>query len=313
MIFSIAVFIAIMIVSMLTGNEMKEKLIIVKSELDITKELDTQFASFDVIEITKNESQRLGDSVVRNLEELVGKRIAMELPVGSPIPQSLLLSEGDKAGEFASKMPENRTYYRFVGGVSQLPPGVGEGDKIDVGVLYEENKERIINLFMKDVVIGSVSEADILVNVTQVEHYQLTLAALEGQFILQLPGRKNVDIQCTDLTVEEVGKVDCYYEDSEPRKITVEEVREIIKNGAKERVYSIPVEEVQQEETPSEEFTRNGGSNNSNVEEEEVEPTPTPTSTTVEVKEVQQQEEPQQEESESGRTDSGSLIDSFNN
>lgn len=231
LILGIAFLIAVMVVSMMSGNEVKEKMIIVKGELDVTKKLDEQFAMFDIIEITKNESDRLGDSVVRKLEDLVNKKIALPLEEGSPIPVSLLINEEDEKGEFASKVPEKRTYYRFKGGIGQLPPGIAEGDRIDIGILYKEEQQNLINLFMSNVRVAMIENNDILVDVAQSEHYKLVLASLEGEFVLQLPGRKEVTKKCEELEIEEIGSVDCYFETDGPRKVTTEEVIFQIKNG----------------------------------------------------------------------------------
>lgn len=235
MIFAIAVLIAFMIASMLSGDEVKQPMVIVNGEIDVTKTLGEQLDKFSVIPISQNESTKLGDSVVRSLEELKDARIAIQLSKGSPIPKALLAVK-KTGGDFALETPEHRTWYRFAGGIAMLPPGVAEGDLIDISILYkleDGSNNSILKLMLSSVEIALKNEVDIYVKVPQDEFEMLTVSAGIGQFVLQLPGQKKVE-RCEDLLDEEIENSDCYYESNKPGMITTEDVKKMILEGEKE-------------------------------------------------------------------------------
>lgn len=254
MIFAIAVLIAFMIASMLSGDEVKQPMVIVSGEIDVTKTLGEQLDKFSVIPVSQNESTKLGDSVVRSLEELKDARIAIQLTKGSPIPKALLATK-KTGGDFALETPEYRTWYRFTGGITMLPPGVSEGDLIDISILYnlqDGSNNSILKLMLSNVEVALTNEVDIYVKVPQDEFEMLTVAAGVGQFVLQLPGQKKVE-RCEDLLEEDIENSDCYYESNKPGAITAEEVKKMILEGDKEVVPSpVKIEEpiVEVEEEP---------------------------------------------------------------
>ena len=227
-IWSVSVIVALMVASMLTGNEKKETIIVVGGELDVSQPLDAQKNSFRPIEITKSESDKLGDSVVRNFNELKGKKIPFALGKGSPIPTALL-SADRVSGQFATSTEEYHTYYLFQGGTALLPPGVTEGDLIDVSLMYQDGEMTALNTLMESVEVALIQENNLYVKVSQSGFNLLTVASQTGQFILQLPGQKAIE-HCANLNEEEFANSDCYDDFDKPVKITQDDVLRILKD-----------------------------------------------------------------------------------
>lgn len=246
-IFVLGIFIAFLVVSLISGDKELEEIVIVKEKIDLTTTLDQQIERLEVIKISKNESQRLGDSVLRNLGmDISGKRLIYDLEIGSPIPKTLL-SEGDTFGEFASSTPKNRTIYRIAGGVSKLPPGVSPGDRIDIGLLAEDK----ITVLYRGLKISQITESDIFLDVGQRDHYRLILAERSGEFILQLPGKKEVPL-CRELSDEEKEVMECYNETDTARMVDISEIEERISLG-------LPFDDLEDEEESFEDNFSNGG------------------------------------------------------
>jgi len=147
MMYGIALLIAGLNVSIYSGNAEKQRVVIVKGEIDTTKALDEQLEQFTTVEMKKNDASKLGNSVVKDLSELSDKRISVALTEGSPIPKALLL-EGKGFGQFASSTKEYQTVYNIVGGAAQLPKGVKAGDKIDISIMTtsSDGKDKVEKL-----------------------------------------------------------------------------------------------------------------------------------------------------------------------
>lgn len=226
--FGIAIVIGLLNVSMYSGNEEKETMVIVRGEIDTAKPLDAQLEQFTTIEIRKNESIKLGNSVVRNIKQLTGKRTTSKLIQGSPIPTSVLI-EGNGFGQFASETKKYTTIYKLAGAVPQLPKGIKPGDKIDISILTQDGKaDKRLDLVMTDLEVHSVTEADVYVLVSQEEFGKLTMLAELGKFVLQLPGQKVVP-NCID--VVDPSSEDCYKETDKAGSITSSELMEFIRKG----------------------------------------------------------------------------------
>ena len=232
-VFILGLVIAFMIVRILTGNEAQEEVVLVAGEINTSKYLDEQLGSFQVIKMSKRESDRLGESVVRSINDLQGKMLTVPLEKGTPVPISLLTSE-KASGDFAQKTRKYLTLYKIQGGVQMLPPGVVAGDLIDIGLLYQDvvKKMKTYSWVMKGVQIDSITETgDLYIQVSQADAQMLTFSKDMGQFVLQLPGKKDVK-NCADLTIEEQKTTECYYDYDKPTELTQEDVLEILRERA---------------------------------------------------------------------------------
>lgn len=230
--YGIAILIAGLNISMYAGNSERENVVIVRGEIDTNKALDEQLEQFTTIEMKKNDSIKMGDSVVRSLSELKDKRISVPLTQGSPIPKAALL-DGKGVGQFASSTRVYQTVYKIVGAVTQLPKGVKAGDKIDINIMTtstDNKKEQRLDVFMKNVEIYSLTETDVYVKVNQEDFNNLTMASKLGEFILQLPGQKTVP-SCESLTGEEQTAKECYKEDDKPGTVTANDILKKIQSG----------------------------------------------------------------------------------
>ncbi|MCU7666934.1 hypothetical protein [Bacillus thuringiensis] len=232
MMFGIAVLIAGLNISMYAGNSEKEKVVIVRGDIDVNRTLGEQLEQFTTIEIKKNDSMKMGDSVVRSLGELTDKRISVPLTQGSPIPKSVLL-DGKGIGQFASSTRVYQTVYKMTGAVTQLPKGIKTGDKIDVNIMTISNdnkKEKRLDVFMRDVEIQSLTEADVIIKVSQDEFNKLTMASELGKFVLQLPGQKSVP-SCSELSEEDKLSKECYRDGDKPGTVTSTDILKTIQTG----------------------------------------------------------------------------------
>lgn len=232
MMYGIALLIAALNVSIYSGNAEKQRVVIVKGEIDTTKSLDEQLEQFTTVEMKKNDASKLGNSVVKDLSELSDKRISVALTEGSPIPKALLL-EGKGFGQFASSTKEYQTVYNIVGGAAQLPKGVKAGDKIDISIMTissDGKKLQRLDVLMKNVEIYSLTETDVYVKVSQSAFGELTVAKTLGDFVLQLPGQKDVP-RCETLTEEDKLKKECYSDDDKPSSVKAEDIINKIQDG----------------------------------------------------------------------------------
>lgn len=232
MMFGIAILIAGLNISMYAGNSEKEKVVIVRGDIDVNKTLGEQLEQFTTIEIKKNDSMKMGDSVVRSLGELTEKRISVPLTQGSPIPKSVLL-DGKGIGQFASSTRVYQTVYKITGGVTQLPKGIKTGDKIDINIMTISNdnkKEKRLDVFMRDVEIQSLTEADVIIKVSQDDFNKLTMASELGKFVLQLPGQKSVP-SCSELSEEDSLSKECYRDGDKPGTVTSSDILKTIQTG----------------------------------------------------------------------------------
>ncbi|MFP3725689.1 hypothetical protein U8V72_10855 [Priestia filamentosa] len=230
--YGIAILIAGLNISIYSGNAEKETVVVVRGEIDTTKALDEQLEQFTTVEMKKNDAEKLGGSVVKNLSELTDKRLAVNLTEGSPIPKSVLL-EGKGFGQFASSTRVYQTVYNIAGGVAQLPKGVKAGDKIDISIMTtnaDSKKEQRLDVLMRNVEIHSLTETDVYVKVSQDDFGKLTVAKTLGEFVLQLPGQKEVP-SCEDLSIEDKGKKECYNEADKPASVTSEDILKDIQKG----------------------------------------------------------------------------------
>lgn len=232
MMFGIAVLVAGLNISMYAGNSEKEKVVIVRGDIDVNRTLGEQLEQFTTIEIKKNDSMKMGDSVVRSLGELTDKRISVPLTQGSPIPKSVLL-DGKGIGQFASSTRVYQTVYKMTGAVTQLPKGIKTGDKIDINIMTISNdnkKEKRLDVFMRDVEIQSLTEADVIIKVSQDDFNNLTMASELGKFVLQLPGQKSVP-SCSELSEEDRISKECYKDGDKPGTVTSTDILKTIQTG----------------------------------------------------------------------------------
>lgn len=214
----IAFLLAVIIVGMLFGRLDQQSVVRVKVDLDITKTLGEQSEFLEIVEVSKDDYKKFEGMMATSLEEVQNKKALYELKAGSMVPLGALTEEG-VGGKFAQAMPKKHTIYTIPNGAALLPGGLVENDKIDIALyvtapngdkkddLTEEEledlkewqkkyPELLVGMLLRDVEVFAIDGANLHLKVTQKEHLQLSMAANVGTFILQLPGKKDVEL-CT--------------------------------------------------------------------------------------------------------------------
>jgi hypothetical protein len=256
MIYIISILVIYFGVSMISGKEQTDNVVIVTAELDTSKKLNEQLQSFGTMSITRSEAVRMRDSVVSDLDDLNEMYLISSLPLGSPVPRSLL-SEGDIQNDFVGVVRIHATHFRVYGGALQLPKGAGVGDMVNIGLIYEEtriNKE--ISPILHEIKIARIEEENLYVEVSLEESFLLTLASEIGKIVIQLPGQRDVPF-CSELTLDERDSTDCYSENEKPKRVTEQDIRRIM-YGQDFYFNEKRLNELYEEELKNEEFERNG-------------------------------------------------------
>jgi len=226
MILVLSVIISIVLITTLVGRTQTIKVVVLKdNDINLSKTLDEQMDSFETKEISKRDYESLGGNYATSMDDLKNKHLQYKLDKGSLIPLSLL-SEKSAAGEFATAMPENYTVYKIADAIGKLPLGTVAGDKINIALTAEikvgdtDEKELVTGVLLRDVTIHSVDKADVYVKVTTQQYLELATGEKIGQFVLQLPGKKQVET-CDNLEEEieeEVQKLIDKEQEKDPDK-----------------------------------------------------------------------------------------------
>lgn len=195
---------AIFLVAFLIGRGQTTPVIVVSDDrLEENKPLLEQTKYLQEKRVSTKELEQLGGQFVTDYSQLKGKKLRTEIKTGSPIPLYLLTSS-KSAGQFASETPENHALFTIPEGLKMLPPGIEEGDRISVKVIFsdvENDKEKHIAEVVPSARVASISKEDILLFVSDQEFNDLALMKEFGQFVLTLPGIKKVGA-CDDVTTK---------------------------------------------------------------------------------------------------------------
>lgn len=247
-ILAIGVIIAILIVTLVNDDKPKEQIVIVNSEIDMTKTLGEQVSAFKTIPISKEEAAQFENSVVRDISELKDKIVLQPLERGNPIPKSILV-DINESGEYTSRVLKNRTYYKFGAMLPDLPPGIIEGDEVDVFLQYnaKEGDEVVyyVETLLEKVKIALIREQDVYLDVSQKEFNILQAASNIGQFVLQVPGKKDAP-SCLEISAEETD-TECISEEDEAADIDTRYIKQILGKDKVEFDFIIDFEDEDEE------------------------------------------------------------------
>lgn len=213
---------AAIIAGSLFGGESRTNVLMVKEPIDINKPLELQENKFVVRQILKSEADSIAGGLARDFNDIKGKKSLVPLKMGDVVPFNVL-KEGVEGGQFAKEMAEYHTTFTIEGGQFMLPPGVMSGDLIDVALFVEspsgenkdlegltkeeydaleewekENPELMIGVVSSNVEVHSVDRGNLNLKVSQTEALKLKMHAKIGEFVLQLPGQKEVGL-CVDV------------------------------------------------------------------------------------------------------------------
>lgn len=246
-------------------------LVVAKENLDLNKVLNEQEDYFKEVEISGEDFKNFGGSIVRSKAELANKRLAYNLPVGSPIPTSAL-TNSEVGGAFATTMPKGHTIFMIPDGVNSLPPGAAKEDLIDVALTIEHTEGQgaanlTTGVLFSNIEIFDIQGTNLYLKVTQQQFLELSLAKDIGKFVLSLPGQKEV-MTCDELKTkveneiklqldqlkkdaeksknpeevkipsydellqEKLAKTDCYSEDFKASKTTKDDIVNKILNDS---------------------------------------------------------------------------------
>lgn len=247
-ILAIGVIIAILIVTLVNDDKPKDQIVIVNSEIDMTKTLGEQVSAFKTIPISKEEAAQFENSVVRDISELKDKIVLQPLERGNPIPKSILV-DINESGEYTSRVLKNRTYYKFGAMLPDLPPGIIEGDEVDVFLQYnaKEGDEVVyyVETLLEKVKIALIREQDVYLDVSQKEFNILQAASNIGQFVLQVPGKKDAP-SCLETSAEETD-TECISEEDEAADIDTRYIKQILGKDKVEFDFIIDFEDEDEE------------------------------------------------------------------
>ncbi|QST02982.1 hypothetical protein IMZ31_20765 (plasmid) [Pontibacillus sp. ALD_SL1] len=218
MIMVLSIVISVLLVGLLTGRNDKVPVVVVATnEIDPNIPLEKQGEHLKMESILKEDYERFGNTLVTDVNELMGAKLLYHLPAGSPIPRAAL-TKTKTSGEFASETAKYHTVFKLVDAVSSLPPGLQAGDFIDINLTinpeFTGDDESIISgPLLRNVRIQGVDQGTVYLLVSQKEFTELSLARDIGTFILQLPGQKDVntcDVEMANIQQErndEISKI----------------------------------------------------------------------------------------------------------
>ena len=187
----LAILIAIMILYMLNGDRDTRTVVMVNKDIDLSKSLDSQLGSFYQTNISKKDFDKMHGTVVTSLKDIEKAEVLLiPLKQYSIVPKSAL--SDSQGSELASKIDKNKTWYRFQDLVTNLPPDIKVGDKVDVNLLRKEKNSDIVavNTIYKDVKITFLNEKDVFVEVSTEDFKKLNIYKEMGDFVLTLKGQK---------------------------------------------------------------------------------------------------------------------------
>jgi hypothetical protein len=230
----LALFISIFLITILLGrNETVGVWIVTKDGIDTNKTIGEQKKNFFTeIKISKEDLDKFGTSIITDseMDKYLNKKLNVALEKGSPIPKSAI-SDAGSGGTFASSMAKYHTIYQLSSS-NTLPPGTVPGDKIDILVNVNRNDTETSGILYRDIPIYSIDQSGVYIEVTQKQYQQLELAKKLGDFMLQLPGRKEVD-ECSQEQLKNRNKdnIDCYVSDDNAGTVTSDDVLQMILNN----------------------------------------------------------------------------------
>ncbi|GAB6565951.1 hypothetical protein [Bacillus cereus] len=192
---------AIVLIAYLIGRGQTTPVIMISDDrLEPNKPLTEQGKYLVEKRISTKELEELGGQFVTDYNQLKGKKLKTAVKKNSPIPTYLLTST-KSAGQFASETAINHTLFKLPEGLKMLPPGIEEGDRISVKAIFQkgdDDKEKYIGEVVASAKVAGIQKEDILLYVNDDEFNRLSLMKEYSQFILTLPGVKNVG-QCEDV------------------------------------------------------------------------------------------------------------------
>lgn len=233
LIITLSLLISVFLIVILLGQRATVDVYMVKKEgLDPNKTIGEQADFFVRDSIYKDDFEKLGGSMVTAAEwgKYQSKQLKLKLDKGSMIPKTALV-DSNKSGQFANDLEKNHTLYKMPQNLA-LPKGTIAGDKVDISLLSNDNNDRKVGILLRDVPIFAMDETGTYLKVSQKHYNILKVAEGMGEFIVQLPGRKNV-AQCTDQELLDRNKkgIECYVKDDANTNTTRNDVKQLIEEN----------------------------------------------------------------------------------